>query len=284
MPAELDSHPAVVRSTQALLDRADALGRLPTPVNDIVRAAGLTIASDSHLDVGTHLAEVPEAIWSAVSVLSHKVRAIFDRDAGEIHLSPSVTNPGQRAFVLLHEVCHGWLPWYAALANADDYTTLSPRATAREERECNLGASELLFQGELLTRMASQHIPGFVAIHQLARMFGASIHATFRRYVETHHLPVAGLVLMAANSNEEILGRRESICSTGWAALGGPVWWPRTLAMSSQPILKRALRPGSGGDIERGEWFLSGELGRRRSVPAEVFNNGHHLLVLLMDL
>jgi hypothetical protein len=185
-PAELDSRGAIETSADELLQLAGAKGRLPTPVGDIIQAAGLRIAINSYLDAGDHLHEAPEAVQSAASALRGKVRAIFDRPRGEIHLSPTVTQPGRRAFVLLHEVCHGWLPWYAALASADDHVTLSPRAASREERECNLGASELLFQGQLLTQLASGHVVGLVAVQQLARMFGASIHATFRRYVETH--------------------------------------------------------------------------------------------------
>jgi len=41
--------------------------------------------------------------------------------------------------------------------------------------------------------LARCYQPGFAAIIKLAELFGASIHAAFRLYVESNHQAVAGL-------------------------------------------------------------------------------------------
>jgi hypothetical protein len=281
MPGELDSRHAIAESAQELLQRAGAVGRLPTPVSDIITAAGIRVAAPSHMELGDHLADAPDEIWRAVAALQHKVRAIFDRGRREIHLSPTVSNGGQRAFVLLHEVCHGWLPWHVDLAHADDASTLSARAAARVERECNFGASELLFQGSLLTNLACGHPVEMSTVMRLARMFGASTRATFRRYVETHHSPLAGIVLTVPAATGQGLPRHESICSPAWTARQLPTRWPPVIDLSAQPILAQALNAKSSNGIKRGDWFCTDDRGRRWRLSAETFHNRHRLFLLV---
>jgi hypothetical protein len=81
------------------------------------------------------------------------------------------------------------------IGNADDQFTLSPRTRILREREAHAAAADLLFQCELFDGVAAAYRIGMAEIVELSQMFGASRHATFRRFAEQHRAPVAGIVL-----------------------------------------------------------------------------------------
>lgn len=191
---DLDSGKEIARHTEALLRRADAGGRLPTPIGDIVAAAKLVEPEESLLSESA-LADVPEYLAAKMRRLQGKVHAVLDRKTREIHVDPTIGHEGQRRFKRCHETVHDLLPWQKELAFADNHLTLSPRTQSLYEQEANQGGAELLFQRNVFTEMASDYKVGFAAVTELAEKFGASYHATFRRYVETHRAPIAGMVL-----------------------------------------------------------------------------------------
>lgn len=65
MLEDLDSAQDIEQRTHALLKAADAYGRYPTPVDDIVSARGLLEADDFTLDEGV-LAAMPKAVRDLV--------------------------------------------------------------------------------------------------------------------------------------------------------------------------------------------------------------------------
>jgi hypothetical protein len=64
--------------------------------------------------------------------------------------------------------------------------TLDPEITDLFEREANVFASEALFQGEVFAEQAHDREFGIKTAMALAKQFGASNYATFRRYVFTN--------------------------------------------------------------------------------------------------
>jgi hypothetical protein len=87
------------------------------------------------------------------------------------------------------------LPWhYLNRDYLDDDQTLCSRINDRFEVEANLFAAEVVFQGERFRDVARQYRPEFASIFELARLHGASKHATFWRFVEVHDESVAGIV------------------------------------------------------------------------------------------
>lgn len=228
---DLDSGRDIARHVERLLRDAEAQGRLPTPVDDLIAAAKLTEPLDSLLSESA-LAGVPEYLAAKMRRLRGKTHALLDRKTREIHVNPDISHDGQRRFKKCHEVAHDILPWQQDTGYVDDQFTLAPTTRRLFEQEANQGGAELLFQRDLFTEMASDYRMGFATVLDLAEQFGASYHATFRRYVETHGTKVAGLVLEPSPCTATPLGYRrgEALNSTSWMTQFDPTSsWPQIL-------------------------------------------------------
>ena len=228
---DLDAGREIASHAGDLLRRADVDGRLPTPVEDIVAAAELTEPRESLLSESA-LRGVPEHLAAKMRKLRRKADAVLDRKAREIHVNPRIPQDGRRRFKVLHEVTHDLLPWQRDTAYADDALTLSWSTRMRFEQEANQGSAELLFQRGLFAEMAREYRVGFGAILELAETFGASYHASFRRYVETSRTAMAGIVLEPSPCRVDPLGyrRTEAINSPAWTESYDPASsWPRVI-------------------------------------------------------
>ena len=232
MLRDLQAKAEIAKEVERLLRVADVNGALPTPIEDLIAAAELHQPKQSLLSESA-IGQAPAHLRAAMAKLRRKVDALLDRRALEIHISPEIQLEGQRRFKQAHEISHHILPWQEELAYADDSSTLSWQTRQQFEQEANQAGAELLFQRKLFRSMASDYEIGFGAITELARLFGASYHATFRRYVETHRRPMVGLVLEASPCQLEPLAhrRREALHSRAWSKRYGPSGaWPRVLA------------------------------------------------------
>jgi hypothetical protein len=282
MLEDLRSGREMGRLTDRLLRAAGAYDRFPTPVSDIVAAAELSEPEQSLL-ADQVFANAPRHIREAVAPFRRKIRALLDRKAREIHLDPAIDHDGQRAFKRLHEVTHDICPWQQQLAHADDDLTLSWATHALFEREANQGAAELLFQRDRFRDAAADYAIGTAPIVELAERFGSSLHAAFRRYVETHRAPLAGLVLEVSPCSRDPLSfrRKEAPQSPTWTArFGLPSSWPTTLTSPPYDFLSlaeraplsfrppRAAFPWPNSDLEK-------------TINAEVMSNTYRLFVLL---
>ncbi len=103
-----------------------------------------------------------------------------------------------------HELGHVLLPWHDTDTYLDDDATLSPTTRIRREREANLVAEHLLYQGSRAMPFALDHEHGIAAALLLADHTKTSIHASLRHYVEHHPDPVA---LVVAGRYERANGR-----------------------------------------------------------------------------
>jgi hypothetical protein len=244
MLGDLSSAKEIARLTEGLLQRADAAGRWPTPVGDILQAAELTEPHESPLDRSI-LAKAPAYLRNAVELIgSRKIRALLDRRERTVHLDPQVDNERRRAFLRLHEASHDLFPWQSALAYADSDLTLSPRTRRLFEQEANQGAAELLFQRKRFRQMAAEYRIGMGAVGDLADTAGASLQAALRRYAETHRGAVCGLVLEPSPLNREPLTyrRREVSPSKAWAERFGRTW-PSILSSDAFTFLRVIQSP-----------------------------------------
>src|SRR5438132_933526 len=136
MLADLPSADGIAKAADRLLRSASAYGRFPTPVSDLIEAAGLTEPSESLLSPQI-IRTAPAHIRKALAFVSVKVRALLDRKTREIHLQPLVEHSGQRAFKKLHEVGHDILPWQHELVYLDGDAQLSWSTKQLFEREAN---------------------------------------------------------------------------------------------------------------------------------------------------
>jgi IrrE N-terminal-like domain len=180
---------------RALLLKADADDRLPTPVDDIVAGCGL-LESDDYLLSESKVSQAPRQLRKLLRSAGRKIRGALDRRERVLHVSPAIDIPAQRQFVKCHEAMHDALPWQRdLLVLGDTSLTLAPDVEFLFEREANQGGAELLFQVDLLSRIARDYPTDITTPVALAELFGASIHATFRRWIEVHSDPVCGMVL-----------------------------------------------------------------------------------------
>lgn len=282
MLEDLESAEAIKRACERLLDLADARGTLPTPVDHLVAAAELTEPEESVLSAGA-IGQLPAHLQHVVSRLTRKVQAVLDRRAREVHLNPASDLAGQGAFKRLHETSHYIFDWQNDLAYADDSFTLSPAVKRLQEQEANQGAAELLFQRELFGEVAADYPIEFATIVELAQKFGSSIHAAFRRYVETHRAALAGVVLGPNIYRREPLAfrRREAVCSGAWRErFEDPQAWPAVLecapfAFVEQAQAARGFGPPSGEIAwpNRNQEFVS--------LKVEAFHNTYRSFVLI---
>jgi hypothetical protein len=285
---DLEGAPKIIAAAERLLAFADARGRLPTPVDDIVAAAQLTEPAQSLL-ADEAINDAPRHLREKIARLKGKVKAVLDRRTKEVHLHPEIHIVGQRNFNRLHETSHNIFDWQTELAYADDNHTLTwaPEHRANLDRqweqEANQGAAELLFQRDLLTEMAAGERIGFVSIVDLSERFGASIHATFRRVVETHHGALAGVVVDESPTiGSPITYRRyEAMHSRRWLDRFGPVnTWPKFMPVTSYPFLDHLHRRLQAQD-GRTELAWPDVNGDAVSIHAEYFNNSYRVLILL---
>lgn len=177
---------------RALLDRAAAWDRLPTPVDDIIAAANLKVAPKSAFDPASFLAFIKKKSQEAAQTLKSaiaKVLGLYDANDEVIHIDDTSCGPSRQTFLKLHETGHHELPTHRKVFRLfqDCEQTLAPEIADRFEREANNFARFALFQGTAFKTRAADMAIGVTTPIKLAKLFGASIYASAREYARTHH-------------------------------------------------------------------------------------------------
>jgi hypothetical protein len=279
---ELESREAIREASRRLLVRAAVKDELPTPVEKIVAAANLQFGSDD-LFADQTLQRAGE-IGEKVRALRGKLNALLDRRERLVYLNPEIQLVGRRNFHALHEVGHHWLDWQRDLVYADDQFTLSRQTHIIQEREAHAVAADLLFQCELFDRVAAEYRIGMAEIVELSQMFGASRHATFRRFAEQHRAPVAGVVLQRSPRSVTplVFGREDGVASPAWReAFEPPSRWPKLLSVDAYPFLAEVARLGMEESPIKFTTSLADLDGKPRELNGELISNHYKLLVLL---
>lgn len=282
---DLDSHEDIARLTEQLLRKAEAYDRLPTPVDDILAAAELEEQPDTFLSESS-IAKMPEHMRAVLRRVSGKVHAALDRKTRVVHINPTTDLVGQKAFKRLHETSHDLFPWQhielGQIGFADDEMTLSQRTTIHFEREANQGAAELLFQRDRFAEIAADYAIGCATVVELAELFGASRHATFRRYVESHPRALAGVVLGPRPCGRDPLAfqRREAVCSSTWRErFDDPAAWPAVLRSDPFSFVEQA-RACAGVGPPGGEWTYIDRNNEPSTLNVDAMTNSYSTFVL----
>ncbi|GIF76187.1 hypothetical protein [Asanoa siamensis] len=275
--------PAIRKATDRLLRAASASGRFPTPVDDIVAAAGLTQPAHSMLSELV-VEKAPAHIQRAMRKLKGKVHALLDREAREIHIDPSIQNQAKIDYRKLHEVVHDALPWQKALAYADDAASFAPSVRRTFEWQANQGAAELLFQGDVFADMADDYRVGMATVLELASIVGSSGHAAFVRYVETHRATVAGVVLdlSPCGTNPLRYRRREVVYSAKWQKrFGDAAGWPHQLEARPYLFIESIPPARRGNDAVPGTLALPDLRNESVTLATEVYCNQYKNFALI---
>ena len=190
---------AVQAAAQRALDRASAWGVYPTPTAVILEAASLKIAPASAFDPGRITEYLLGKAESAATALKSAIAKVFGiYDAGErlIHIDDTVHQSKQN-FLKLHEAGHHELPAHRSAFRIfhDCEKTLDPATADLFEREANNFARFVLFQGDGYASVAADYKLEIRTPMKLAGKFGASIYASCREFVRTHHRACAVYIL-----------------------------------------------------------------------------------------
>jgi transcriptional regulator with XRE-family HTH domain len=167
----------------ALLRRADALGEIPTPLNQVMDVSRLVAAGEIILEpeLKRKLRQrFGDLVDRALDLLLGSVRF----DSREVYLKPGMYAL-KRRFVQAHEISHEMIPWHRELyAFLDDKTRIRGDINDQYERQANQAAIEILAQGDRLRREADDSPLSFDLMDDLGSRFGISTQATTRRIVE----------------------------------------------------------------------------------------------------
>lgn len=281
------SERAVRKYADLLLRKAAAYGRFPTPVADLVGAARLEVARESALAcVGLDgayrllpnaLKLAPDAIKRAAS----KVIGLLDRGDRAIHLDPAA-HPKRRLYVTVHEIGHEFLPHqrdtFAMLEDSE--AELDGETSDLYEREANCFASEVLFQLDGFRDEAAGSPLGIKVPLALSKKYGASVYASFRRYVSQNRASCALVVfdpIAAGGDGDVVMPLRRAIYSPAFEAEFGRPAWPQTCCggdffFDHRPAY-RFTAPTLVKLIDRNRV--------RRLCTAEAFNSTHQILFLI---
>jgi len=210
---EPHEHLVVTEAAKNLLNKADAWGRFPTPINDLMAAAQLKVAPVSVFDERTmwrYLQEAGEKAKQLLRQAMDKILGIFDVHANVIHIDPTVS-PEKQTFLQLHEIGHKEIPHqngiYRWIQDGDQH--LASEVAELFEREANTFASIVLFQNDAFANMASDYEFGIKVPLKISRNFGASLYAGIREYVRSNPKVCAVIILNPT-----------SICPTNGATAG----------------------------------------------------------------
>jgi hypothetical protein len=251
-------------------------------VNDLVAAAGLEVARGVSLDEG-FLHGLYRRPNTSVRRAVGKVIGLFDSRERVIYLDRTVYSMKQR-FVALHETGHGVLPWqrdiYAFME--DSQVSLDPEVKEAFDREANVFASEVLFQGGGFEREAADREFGLRVPLALAKKYGSSVYAAVRRYVRTHERVCALLVLeppVLAGADGFRAKRRRVEVSLAFRERFGEIAWPEYFTPGD--AIGACVPVGGVRMTEAGTCSLKGVDGDDCECLVEAFDTTHQVFVLI---
>lgn len=175
LPAEHRAR--VAHYAKDMLSAAGALGRVPTPLDEVAAALKLSDPQDF-----SEFEDMPRELVTKLRRLTRTARGAFDVRARTIYIARDQP-VGQQRFTLGHEIGHS-LPWHKDAFYCDDSSSLDPLTRDELEAEASALSAELIYNlGEFTDRAHSSRLHIATAVN-LADAFGASRHSGIRRYVE----------------------------------------------------------------------------------------------------
>jgi hypothetical protein len=276
----------VLRHADQLLRDASAIGRFPTPIDDLLAAAKVTVV-DEVLSEGfleTFIKKAKASVATIKSALS-KVLGLFEANDRFVVIDKDVPRP-RVPFIKLHEAGHGTMPHQSKLYRImhDCEKTLEPDIADLFEREANVFASEVLFQGETFAQEAHAQSFGIKVPMALAKKYGGSNYATFRRYVISNPHACCVVILeppaytVDGNLTAEV---RRVVASKSFEMIFDTKVLTSTVT-DDHPLYSVVPGRGRRMSFDR-EVVLTDRNCDERICTAEAFNTTHQVLILILD-
>jgi hypothetical protein len=182
------------RHADALLKKAGAYDKFPTPTADLVAAAGLRVEKAFFTDerILRHMDAAPA---DRVKRARDELLGVVDIRGRIIYVRPEILL-GNLPPLVLHETAHAYLAWQhdIYLFVQEDGAGLSHNVKDQFEREANRFAWELVFQVNRFRDDAEHEEFSLRTPVKLSRRYGTSRYAAIRWFVETNRRPCALLV------------------------------------------------------------------------------------------
>lgn len=278
-----DTRKRISRHARGALVAADALGEIPTPLDQVTAALKLG-SPESLLEID----DGPGWLKGFARRLRGKVLGAFSFRERIIYLDRD--QPGERErFAHAHELGHDALPWHRDAYYADDQYTLRSDTHFLLEAEANCFAADLLFQLDRFREEASSYGLGLAVPLEFAARYETSRHAAIRRYVEDHVRPCALLELGRFPVHPE--GRKSlkvlnTIDSPSFIERLGPVsdLLPKSLPLEDSDLATdafRALTRPSLNPITTGTLRIDGSAHGSIQLEYEVFSNTYGVFALV---
>ncbi len=276
------SYKDIRRYVRHLLKTADVGDRIPTPKKDIVECSNLVEIEQP--DLFDYKKDWRKRGFKLLKRALSKIKGLIDFKHEVIYVDPDI-HPARKSFVIFHEVSHRILPWHKGLycPHADTEVTLDQSVAQILEAEANVGASLILFQLDRFKEELRDYRMGLGSAVKLAERFDASLHSTFRRYVQDNHQPCALLILKSESQN--ILNKRNffmlwyHLQSDKFTEEYGQVDWPK-FYHARHPIYD-TISTNSLKPIKCGEIVIKNLRGEMKRYRIETFYNGFNHFVLI---
>lgn len=190
-----DQYVNVRAEAKRLLTEADAIGRFPTQVDDIMEAAKVEEIHEDVLNENFIIKKRDEADGSLKKAIQ-KVLGLFDAISRFVFIDRSLHEVKQ-TFIRLHETGHGYMAWQREIYKVIEECNQSLNSEIADlfDREANVFASEVLFQLDNFTNDANRENFEISVPVKLSKKYGASIYASVRRYVSNSDKICAVIIL-----------------------------------------------------------------------------------------
>lgn len=277
----------VEKEARRALEEAGVEGVLPTPVSEILGVAKVTEVKEDVLNEDADFLEKirrefknsGELLRKALS----KVVGLFDARDGLIFIDRKLPAIKQ-VFVRLHEAGHGFLPWqrpmYSVVESSKE--SLEPSVADAFDREANVFAAEILFQGDMFSNQASEMEQSIWTPIKLSKNYGASIYSSIRQYVSKHQSACAVLVLEMptfAQGHGFVAKSRRAVPSPQFTEKFGKHKWLEEYTPDDQ--IGQIVPLGKARSSGVRELVLTDDNGDEHEFLAEAFTNTYQVFILL---
>lgn len=261
-----------------LLKQSKSLGIFPTPVDEIIKYSELLYKESRYLDQiqENYKTNSPDLLKKALK----KLNGLLDRKEKTIYVDPYQLE-SRKKFIKLHEVGHNALPWQKDSYElfADDEISISTSARDEFELEASYFASATLFQLDSFDQELLKLPLEIGSAMALSKKFGASIHATLRRYVECSTKKCALLVLKNPCFINMTCDIRNYFESQSFTREFGEIKWEESLTMEWSFVEDFFANKILHKD---GEFSLQLNGSGRQIFNYHYFNNTYNAFVFIM--
>jgi Zn-dependent peptidase ImmA (M78 family) len=264
----------IIQLAQKTLLRADCLGKLPTPLDELYRNARVS-AIELPSTAQMPLLRLEQKSRNLLRNALQKVRGIADLRRRAVYL-PTGHSATRHQFAKAHELGHQLIPWHRVGRDCvDTDASLSPAVRDVFEAEANLFASEVMFQGKLFRTKARDYKPTFEAVFLLADQHGASRQATLWKFTEEQDFPVASLAYYPVGWGND-MKLWKVVASPSFRVKHCDIRLPERLEME-HPWLSAKIQ----NSLCEGKIRVPKSSGRQVGFRWHSWWNGHALVVLL---